>query len=819
MRPCLRYTSKSLAVFCILAIGFWVFAQVQNIARVDTSTELANLLQTAKQQELNIGSDQVATASTYAQIGQLYIQLADYRNALEYFEKASVVFKERLGGDSLELGNVYEQIGKAYFEIAIYDRALAFQQGALDIYLGQNLPNEEIAQLYLQLGRSAQNLPTHRREAANDYIQAIRLFDADLGAENTQSAAAYSELGSYYLAMGQADLALEALGYAQNIQEAKLGSGHIDTARTYSYLGWYYQKRGHNDQATVFYTKARPIFEQVLGNNHPETSRLYDRLGQLLAQTKQAAQAIDYFSKALSGFIARRESAYQALDNPGKLRYNQETRALLDRLFAATLRLQNSDPKANNALNQVFEGWINYKGSAFAVENSLALMRDTASGELGEQVNRYYFIRAELGRLYTINDRNVDTTQIQTLEAELRNLEIELAAQIHPLKDLASLRDLKRSDIQQALKPGEVWLDYVWLDERVMAMSLDAAGRVRIVQLGSPITLQEQIKTLSQLLHNPNSKNPPQTFAQLQPYLAEAYSRLVKPLGLSLSSANTLIVSPDGPLFLLPFELFWDGVGILLQRLAMRYIPSARDYVRIKQNPANQPLQPAAIFGRPLYDAAAPTSRKTGLLDGLVKTLISEGKRFVPLQYTFSEANKIADLLKVKPFVDDEANEINLLKVENPRVLHIASHGFVVTDPELPNPLMRVGIALAGAQKSLVPNSKSAYGILSGLRLANLKLSGTQLVVLSACDTGTGEAIAGEGIMGLSQAMLMAGAQRVVVSLWAVPDQQTADLMVAFYKGWLGGTDFAQALRQVKLELYRKGIPPQTWAAFVISGI
>ena len=279
-------------------------------------------------------------------------------------------------------------------------------------------------------------------------------------------------------------------------------------------------------------------------------------------------------------------------------------------------------------------------------------------------------------------------------------------------------------------------------------------------------------------------------------------------------TARTLVISPDGPLAFLPFELLSDGQKLLLERFVVRYSPSGRDLIRPGALPAS--TNPAAVFGNPSFGSQAPAGSRAVASKSLADLL--RRTNFSPLPGTEQEARQVAALLggQTQVFVGDAANELNLFKLNSPRVLHLATHGFFISDPSISNPLLRVGIALAGARVSVV--SGESYGVLTALQLSSLKLSGTQLVVLSACETGLGDAVAGEGVAGLNQAFLTAGARQVMLSLWKVPDQETAQLMEGFYRRWTGGTTEAQALREAKLELMKQGLPPLFWAAFLLNG-
>jgi CHAT domain-containing protein len=180
-------------------------------------------------------------------------------------------------------------------------------------------------------------------------------------------------------------------------------------------------------------------------------------------------------------------------------------------------------------------------------------------------------------------------------------------------------------------------------------------------------------------------------------------------------------------------------------------------------------------------------------------------------------------------FLDKRALEEVLDQKRAPRILHLATHGFFLSDMDytdlvddtmargvmgikelsrptgkkfrIENPLLRSGIALAGANTALTKSGfDKTVGIVTAEKILGLRLRGTDLVVLSACDTGLGEVQSGEGVFGLRRAFTQAGARSLVMSMWSVPDKETKELMVAFYINIIKrGMDRCQALRQAAL--------------------
>jgi CHAT domain-containing protein len=181
-----------------------------------------------------------------------------------------------------------------------------------------------------------------------------------------------------------------------------------------------------------------------------------------------------------------------------------------------------------------------------------------------------------------------------------------------------------------------------------------------------------------------------------------------------------------------------------------------------------------------------------------------------------------------------DALESRITACRSPRILHIATHGFFLPDrlpsrggetlathPLETNPLLRSGLALAGANAWLdgaaLPE-EADDGLLTAEDVTGMNLAGTELVVLSACDTGLGEYRSGEGVFGLRRAFALAGAQMLVMSLWQVPSEQTTVLMEVFYDRLANGRPAADALREAKAAVRSRWSETFFWGAFVAFG-
>ncbi|MGW0827156.1 CHAT domain-containing protein [Streptomyces sp. NPDC002845] len=337
---------------------------------------------------------------------------------------------------------------------------------------------------------------------------------------------------------------------------------------------------------------------------------------------------------------------------------------------------------------------------------------------------------------------------------------------------------------------------------------------------------------------------------------------VIDPLLPQLEGARAVLVAPDGELNRFPFESVPLGNGrLVMDDYEVSYLASARDVLRIGAPLA--PAGPPLVVADPDLDLRSSTDVPPA----------SAAPVFGPLPAARAEAEHIAGLLGVVPLLGSDAVKDRVTGASSPSVLHVATHGFFLpattpdlldpqsiqvgavlqpSDPDrrmmtlngtlatpihftvkrdgafrrlsgdgLDDPMLRSGLALAGANTWLAggePPHEAGNGVVTAADLAAADLSGTRLVVLSACDTALGETRTGEGVFGMRRAVSLAGARTLVMSLWKVPDKQTRELMTEFYAQVMAGAAVAEALTTARRVQRVKYPHPIYWAAFVCQG-
>ena len=294
----------------------------------------------------------------------------------------------------------------------------------------------------------------------------------------------------------------------------------------------------------------------------------------------------------------------------------------------------------------------------------------------------------------------------------------------------------------------------------------------------------------------------------------------------------------------IPIGLLSDSTGkLLLEKYQLHYVNSTRDLLSAQ---ATATSKSAVLLGNPKFDLVASAQNAAtspAQSPASQRGVDIWGGPLPPLPGTEEEVTTIDKLLRQSGwqttlYTGDRALKTSIQRVQAPRIVHIATHGFFLEDQPAPDksgrivrlqgatddPMLHSGLLFAGADRarSGTAPAGSDNGVLTAYEASQLNLEGTELVVLSACETGLGGQSNSEGVFGLRRALQEAGASAVMMSLWSVPDKETQELMALFYKYWLGGLEKPEALRKAQLEereVVRKRYGqdlPYYWGAFVM---
>ncbi len=583
-------------------------------------------------------------------------------------------------------------------------------------------------------------------------------------------------------------------------------------ATTLSHLGELVARRGDLGRALVIQRQALAMGQRIserdpflvdLLTNLAETER---QSGQLAAWAEHACAAIDILDERFDhlGGTASQQALFASQTN-GAYRSCVAALATLGRAEAAFSALE--------------------RGRARSLLSLLATRRLT-NRDLPPAISR------ERKRLATAYDATQDRLAVlgageestaEALRARLKELwraQEEISATLRdalPPPTLAdSARPLDTSGALAVLDPGTLLLafsvgrDASW----VLALSPGQRPLARRLEIGER-ELRQRVRELRQGLEDP-SADPVALDRQGQ----ELYALLLAPIEPQLASAERLLVSPDGPLHSLPFAVLGPRSAPLVSRLPIHTVLSASVYAQLRQGRGGTTADrrdQLIAFGDPSYRAPRGTAGDAEPVLRLALPLelaLQRGLRLTALPGSRREVAAIAQLVPdAKVFFGSEASEARARSVApQARWLHFACHALL--DERLP---LNSSLALAQPDR-LRPGEDNgllqAWEIFAGLQLD------ADLVTLSACNTGLGQEVSGEGLIGLSRAFQYAGARSVLASLWSVSDRATARLMPIFYRRLLAGAAKDEALREAQLAV---AADPETrhpfhWAGFELLG-
>jgi CHAT domain-containing protein len=364
-----------------------------------------------------------------------------------------------------------------------------------------------------------------------------------------------------------------------------------------------------------------------------------------------------------------------------------------------------------------------------------------------------------------------------------------------------------------------------------VANILRHSGEPQWVDLGEAAVIDGAVNAWREALRNPNSADVKRLARSLD-------EKIMRPVRKLAGDTRQLLLSPDGALNLIPFGALVDERNrYLIESYSLSYLTSGRDLLRLQARAPSG--RGPVVVANPQFDlseSAVANGQAAGRDTESRRSVDFTDMNFDPLPSTAVEARAIVAILpEAKALTGAQATEAAIKQVSGPSILHVATHGFfladrkpMVADPNiqsydevaasLEDPGLRSGLIFAGANQRR--SGPGEDGVFTAMEAAGLDLWGTKLIVLSACDAGVGVVKNGDGVYGLRRALVLAGSESQVMSLWQVADKATRELMTDYYLGLQRGNGRSEALRAAQLKMLKSGNRrhPFYWAGFIESG-
>ena len=774
-----------------------------------------------------LGKDHPDTATSYYVIGGIYKNIGNYPKALEFHTKALNIREKVLGKDHPDTANSYNDIGLVYSNMGNYSKALEFYTKALNIYekvLGKNHPYtatsyNSIGLVYGGMGDYAKALEFHTK--------ALDIQEKVLGKDHPKTAISYNNIGSVYSNMSNYPKALEFYTKALNIQEKVLGKEHPDTANSYNNIGSVYSDMGDYPKALEFYLKALDIQEKVLGKDHPKTAISYNNIGSVYNKMGDYLKAYSYSKKAYYVLKLNRDKNFEILSNEQKKRFLEANRWYLPHLLTNGYSYQQT-AKDKEALSQeIYEIFINDKGILLDDENTIAMLKNISKDkDLTSKIDSLTSLKRAYAKLVGTMPKPEEAKSYQdklkALGEDIEKAEIEIAKMSPKFKQELGIKDLKLSDLTSLLKPNELFVDIGYYGKNYYIFSVDKSGEVKFEKLNDKDS--DTVNTTIKEFRADIDKIINATDANSSKALKELYNIVItNGIGDRIDKFNSLIISTDGALRLLPFETLMDGNRYLIESKQIRYTPSAKEFIRTHKFNIKDEGKDITMFSDPNYESKSGKSMEmvadTPNVNKAVQTRSIKNMGTFKRLRGFKKEEEVlqSSFNGVKLFSRENANEENILAVKSPKILHITTHGYFISDENITNPMLKSGVALSGANIGI--KQQTGEGLVNALKLSGLSLDGTDLVVLSACETGLVDVKDTSSVASLPKTFIQAGSKNVLMSLWSVDDNSTVELMKEFYTDTQGNEKkFNEVLRNAKIKMIKEGKHPFYWAAFIMSG-
>lgn len=811
-------------------------------------------------QEEVLGKNHPDVEWTLNHFALFYDEQGLYGRAEPLYRRALAISESANRKDDPNVADVLNNLASLYLNQGVYGSAEPLLQRALviaeaagnKIDLADVLSN--LAALYVRQQLYSRAEPLFRR--------ALAIYEGDPGIDRLKLANALNNMACSYMEQGAYGRAASLYRRALAIYEATFGKSHAYVTASLNNLALLYLRQGAYSRAEPLFQRVLAIYESTGGERHPDFVPVLNNLAQLRIAQNRLADALPFFWRALN--LSERRLRLETLDF-------SESRLtdLLDYVHGDEQRLYSllrRYPSDARVQRLAFTAALLFKGRSAeeAAEVSRTVFRRLKPDD-HDTFERLRSLRTQLAQLSLDGPGQLSPAayrqQLEELAKRGDALEVELASRSAGIREFRALPspDEILNRVAAALPPDGVLVEFIsYPDEAVvpppgklagnsltqlcyLALVLFPDGHTRAFDFGPAAPIDLAAMGLRDALASRD--------AAYQGAAQALYSLVVKPLIPLLGGAHRLFVAPDGQLSLVPFDALHDGQRVLAESFDFTYLTSGKELLpRIEDTP---PAQSVVVFADPDFGAssttpsttaaeAAPTStRRSDALEQFFSTRRSalDDQALPPLPGTRKEAEAIKALLpQAQVLVGRDATKGALLTIPTPGILHIATHGFFLEDasaregtrsvvdlssaPQRPaDPLLRSGLFLAGA-RAPGPSELSHHegALVTALELASLDLWGTQMVVLSACDTGKGDVKLGQGVYGLRRALMVAGAETVVTSLWKVEDEPTRELMERFYQNLLAGQGRTTALRGAMRTLRQKWPHPHFWAPFIAIG-
>ncbi|QCK13976.1 CHAT domain-containing protein [Mangrovivirga cuniculi] len=765
------------------------------------------------------GEDHFKMIVPNTQKAELEFIYGDYSTAEIFASRARNIALSFYGENTSKAIQPAKILAKLSTAIGDYESAEELTREVLETqikYFGEEHIDVASSQAYLALLLNYQN--KNEEEIEMLFKKAIATLGSKLGTKNPEFASVSKDQAVYYIKKKRYQEAMRLLNHAEDVYEDKIGRrNNVNLASILSLKGdWHYSKKEYS-KSEDYYEDARKTLRKIFNEKHPEYVKNTAKLARSEYMQGNTKRAESYLQEALDNHLNYLTDYFPALSERAKTQYWNTIRD--DFEFYHFLISKKDDPK-DKELEQAYDYALVTK--AILLNSGLKLRNrilNSGDEELIDMFETWRMSKELMAQAVSMSaERQTELgIDINDLSRQTEKLEKQLTSKSVLFLQEEDRNKITSNDVQKSLDDNETAIEMV----RIRTFDQYFSDSVIYV---SYILNDKEIKRVN-LSRGNYMESKGHALYKNSIYFGiednESYDLYWKSVANQITDASKIYFSPDGVYNQINLESLSDDNGsyvfdesniILVSNTKEIYQKRNNSEIENKNNKAE-------IIGSPLFYTSNDVRKKT------IKALPGTKK----------EAEELNSLLSSKGWTTNtltgiEASEERIKEIKNPKVFHVATHGFFNegTDqgPDLQNPLynplLRSGLLLTGAGDLLAEhpaNYNADNGVLTAFEAMNMDLDNTDLVVLSACETAGGDIKVGEGVYGLQRAFLVAGAETLVMSLFKVDDKVTSEFMITFYKQMLEGKDKREAFYAAKKEVKANYSQPKYWAPFVMIGM
>ncbi|MFC2123481.1 tetratricopeptide repeat protein [Bacteroidota bacterium] len=805
-----------------------------------------------------LGSDNLDYASAVNSLANLYNKTGNLVEAEKLYIEALNIRQAKKDISPLYYSISLNDLGIFYKDLGNYSKAEELLSESLNIYtevMGEGDP--ALANTIQNLGLVYLNTEVYSK-AENCFLRAIEIYKSSPDGVTTDYGGYLNNLGLLYDKMKRYEEAEAVYLEAQDIFISYFGRDHMLTAANLNNMGVLYQMMGDYEKAKVMLLESLDIYISFFGEDYPKSITLLNNLGFLYSHTNEPEKGDRFYLESVNRKVQQILNLFPIMSKEEKKQFVVSNSLFFKNFYIHCLNRYGENPGLLGA-------WYNIqliiKGILLNASNKMRERIISSKDEQLIQLFKDWKTRQDyLSHVLrmSINARKQAGIQVNQLEEDINRIEKELTSRSELFAEVTDNNVYSWTDVRDILGPDEAAIELI----RTVRINDDINDQVYVALIVKKDTQEypeivvfgnADLMETRHLQYNRNS-------IRFKSKDENSFSVFWDPLKSSLKDINRVYLSPDGIYNQISLNTLWDpdDQNFLIDQIDLVVVGNTKDLLtKGDKELAIGDIQDATLFGFASFnkklnsddpestDSENLIFASSEIFEDSVSYRFLNGDEISMLPGTLAEVQSIsssliANQIQVSEFTHDQASENKIKDLSNPDILHIATHGYFLSDIRISeeegirfagietqqiaeNPLFRSGLLFAGAASAFYESKdrdlSKEDGILTAYEAMNLDLDETKLVILSACETGLGVTSNGEGVYGLQRAFQVAGSTAVMMSLWTVSDEATQKMMILFYDEWLGGQPIRQAFLNAQLTLRQDYPNPHDWGAFVLIGI